>query len=333
MTFTKAKKHESKLRIGLTGPSGSGKSYGALLLAKGIAGKSGRVAAIDTERGSLALYANDFDFDVIELQPPFAPANYIKLIHEAESAGYDVLVIDSITHEWIGKGGILEMTDNVPGQNSMMKWKVTTPLHQAFIDAMLQSSCHIIATMRTKVEYVEGEKNGKKTYVKAGTATQQREGMDYEFTLILDVDNEKHMATGSKDRTKLWDGRFEVLTVKHGEELMNWLHAGVVAKTPAEIQAEEFTTLRAERASLYHQHFKTMEDFTAWIARVFPPDFDHNKSIDNLRLLIAEMKLMTKYPMGKDVTIEEATQLNGEQNNLEQPLTEDEIFNSEEGEN
>lgn len=288
--FKKAQKRESKLRIGITGPAGSGKSYGALLMAKGIAGETGSIAAIDTERGSLSLYADKFNFDVLELCPPFDPRRYVELIHEAEKAQYDVLIIDSITHEWIGEGGMLEMTENVPGANSFAKWKVTTPLHQKFIDAMLQSTCHIIVTMRSKTEYVEGEKNGKKTYVKAGTATQQRDGMDYEFTLILDVDNDKHIASASKDRTQLWENRFEKLTVKHGEELMAWLHVGAVPKSQAEIDAEIMARLKLEKIEL-QKMFTTKEEYQAWRGS-FEAD---EKSVIGMTLLVEELKKLNVF--------------------------------------
>jgi hypothetical protein len=228
MTLQRAKKSQSKLRIGLCGPSGSGKSYSALMLAKGIAGAGGRIAAIDTERGSLSLYSNLVDFDVVELKPPYDPRTYIDWIKYIESQGYNVIIIDSITHEWSGEGGILELVEKMPGQNSFQKWGQATPLHQKFIDSMLKSDCHIIATMRSKTEYVETEKNGKKNFQKAGSGPQQREGIDYEFTLILDIERDKHIAMANKDRTQLWDTRYEVITEQHGVELMNWLNSGVV---------------------------------------------------------------------------------------------------------
>jgi len=221
MVFKKAERKRSKARVAICGPSGSGKSYSALLVAKGLGGK---VAAIDTENGSLSLYSHLLSFDVLELEAPYTPERYIEALKEAEKAGYDTLILDSITHEWIGKGGLLEIHDAMPG-NSWANWSKVTPRHQKFIEAMIQSKCNIIATMRTKTEYVENEKNGKKTIEKAGAAPQQRDGMDYEFTLCLDVQQQNHIASASKDRTTLWDGRFEKISEAHGIELKKWLES------------------------------------------------------------------------------------------------------------
>jgi hypothetical protein len=244
MTFVRAERKQSKARIALCGPSGSGKSYSALLLAKGIA-NGGKIAGIDTEHGSLSLYAELCEFDVCELRPPFHPDRYIEALHEAERAGYAVVVIDSITHEWSGQGGILDIKDKLPDRNEFSKWQKLTPMHQAFIDAMLASPCHIIVTMRSKTEYVQAEKNGKTVYEKTGTGPQQRDGMEYEFTLMFDV-AQNHVCTSSKDRlmlppgslrASLWDQRYEKITEEHGREILDWLTSGkamapVTAPTP-----------------------------------------------------------------------------------------------------
>lgn len=225
--FQKAQKSMSKLRVGLCGPAGSGKSYSALMLAAGIQSRTGdRIAAIDTERGSLSLYADLVDFDVVELKPPYDPRAYVDMIMMAERAGYGIIIIDSITHEWSGEGGVLELVEKMPGQNSFQKWGQATPLHQKFVDSMLKSNCHVIATMRSKTEYVETEKNGKRNFAKAGSGPQQREGIDYEFSIILDIEREKHIASANKDRTRLWDTRYETVTPHHGVELVEWLNVG-----------------------------------------------------------------------------------------------------------
>ena len=151
MKFTKAVRQKAKLRLALTGPSGSGKTYGALMIAKGIGGK---IAVIDTEKGSASLYSHIADFDVLELDPPYTPERFIEALNAAESAGYSVLVLDSITHEWSGVGGCLELVDEVAKAryrgNSWSAWNDITPRHRAFLDALMRSSMHVVATMRSK---------------------------------------------------------------------------------------------------------------------------------------------------------------------------------------
>ena len=228
--FKKAERKSAKLRAALCGTSGSGKTYSALLLARGLCGEAGKIAVIDTERGSASLYADVTDFDVAELVPPYSPARYKSLI-TAAAKEYDVLIIDSITHEWSGEGGVLEMHDKAtavePGRNSYTAWKNVTPHHTALVDAILAAPCHIIATMRSKTAYeIQDNGKGKKAPVKIGTAPIQKEGMEYEFTLVLDVSVEGNVATASKDRTRLWHQRNEVITTAHGAELREWLESG-----------------------------------------------------------------------------------------------------------
>ncbi len=170
-----------------------------------------------------------FVYVVCQLPPPFGPDKYVKAISEAESAGYEVIIIDSLTHAWAGSGGLLEEVDKRKGKgNDFTAWRDVTPMHNALVDAMLQSSCHIIATMRTKTAYdmVKDEKSGKIKPVKVGLAPVQRDGMEYEFTVVMDLDIERHVATASKDRTGLFDNRYFVPTVDTGKELLAWLEDG-----------------------------------------------------------------------------------------------------------
>lgn len=228
MAFQKATRKKAKARIGLCGPAGSGKTYSALKLAFGLGGK---VALIDTEHGSGELYAHLGDYDVAPITPPYTVEKYRQLIKEAEAAGYDTLVIDSLTHAWAGEGGLLDEKERIPG-NSYAAWRQITPKHNALIDAMLQSPCHIIATMRSKTEYVlEENEKGKSVPRKVGMAPVQREGMDYEFTIVFDIDQAKHVATTSKDRTDLFNGFCNVLGEEHGQKISEWLNDGVEDKT------------------------------------------------------------------------------------------------------
>lgn len=230
--FRKAEKRKAKLRMALIGPSGSGKTYSALLVAMGLGGP---IAMLDTEQGSGELYADLCDYDVARITPPFLPDKYIQAIGQAERAGYNVLIIDSLSHAWAGQGGLLEEVDRrKAGQkNQFAAWRDVTPMHNALVDAMLQSTCHIIATMRSKTAYdMQKDEKGNLKPVKIGLAPVQREGMEYEFTLVMDIENEKHVASPSKDRTRLFDGSYFVPTAETGQALREWLESG--SEAPAE---------------------------------------------------------------------------------------------------
>lgn len=231
--FRKAEKRKAKLRLGLVGPAGSGKTYSALRLAKGL---GGRVALIDTESGSGDLYASSFDYDVLQLGAPFTAQKYLDAITAAESEGYDVIILDSISHLWAGEGGLLDLQGKVAGmagKNSYTAWRDVTPLHNRFIDRMLGSKCHVIATMRAKTEYVlEDNGHGKMAPKKVGMAPVQREGLDFEFSLVFSVDA-SHNAQASKDRTSLFPPeRVIQLGEDVGRELSDWLNDGTEPPKP-----------------------------------------------------------------------------------------------------
>jgi hypothetical protein len=229
--FKKAERKQARLRLALAGPSGSGKTYSALQMAKGLGSK---IAVIDTEHGSASLYADVVEFDTMELHPPYSPERFIEAIQAAESEGYEVLIIDSYSHEWTGAGGCLEINDEIAKAkykgNTWSAWNETTPRHRRLIDKMLTSPLHIICTMRSKTETVQGE--GKKV-VKLGLKSEQREGTDYEFTVVLDVSHDGHMAVASKDRTKLFANP-ELITEETGRRLLDWLNCGASARERAE---------------------------------------------------------------------------------------------------
>ncbi|MGJ0580581.1 ATP-binding protein [Xenorhabdus bovienii] len=241
MKFAKAMRKQAKLRLALTGPSGSGKTYGALTIAKGLGGTT---AVIDTEKGSASLYSDRFNFDVLELDPPFTPERFIEAITAAQAAGYDNLIIDSITHEWNGTGGCLEMLDGLAkakfGGNTWSAWSIITPRHNKFLDAILRSDVNIIATMRSKTETAQVDKgNGKKRVDKLGMKSEQRDGVEYEFTTVLDLNHETHTATASKDRTGLFSNAdFTIIDEGTGKRLMDWLNDG---RSKAEIDLTHFT--------------------------------------------------------------------------------------------
>ncbi len=224
MAFTKATRTNSKLRLAITGTAGAGKTYGALLIAQGLGGK---IALIDTENGSGNVYADICDYDICTLTPPYDPRRYIQIIREAEQAGYNIIIVDSISHEWSGEGGCLDLhtkeTAASRSGNGYVAWGKITPLHNMFIQAMTASSCHIIATMRCKTDYAQVENERGRTEIrKVGLAPIQRDGVDYEFGTVFDI-SANHMATVTKDRSRIFPPEPFIITPKVGEALRKWL--------------------------------------------------------------------------------------------------------------
>ena len=246
-SFTKATKRQARLRMALIGPSGSGKTYSALAIASAMA-PSGKIAVIDTERGSASKYAGLFAFDVLELDT-FAPETYASAIEAAGAAGYDVLIIDSLSHAWFGKDGALEQVDRAAkrssSQNSFAAWREVTPHHNAMIDAILQCPCHVIVTMRAKTEYVmETNEKGKSVPRKVGLAPVQRDGLEYEFDVVADMNLENDLIV-SKSRCPAMSGQ---VVNKPGENvakiLMAWLTDGAPQPQPEPMTLETALALK-----------------------------------------------------------------------------------------
>ena len=224
MELKKATRKQNKIRIGVSGPSGFGKTYSALLLASGLTTWD-KIAVIDTENDSASLYSDLGEFNSINLKAPYTPERYIEALKTCEKAGMEVIIIDSISHEWEGKGGCLEIVDTLGGR--FQDWAKVTPRHTNFINAILTSSCHVITTVRRKQEY-DMVKEGNKTIVsKVGMKEITREGFEYELTVNLELINDKHMAKTSKDRTKLFSGKPEfVISQNTGKKLLVWCNEG-----------------------------------------------------------------------------------------------------------
>lgn len=230
----KAVKEQIFLRIGCAGPSGSGKTYSSLVLAQKFASSPDKIVLIDTERRSSLLYAGDFDFQVIELAPPYSPARYREAIKAAEEYGAEVLIIDSLTHAWAGEGGMLEEHDkwSAKEKNSFAAWRHITPDHNRLVDSLLAFPGHVIATMRTKSQYeITEDSRGKKAPKKIGLAPIFRDGIEYEFTLVFDLDIEGNLASASKDRTKLFMGQApHQITIDTAQQLIDWMEGGITVK-------------------------------------------------------------------------------------------------------
>lgn len=242
MQIKKAQRTLAKLRLALTGTSGSGKTFGALLVAKGL---GGRICVIDTERGSASLYAELHgmpEFDTLELDEPYSPERYIEAIKMVEAEGYDICIVDSMTHEWSGTGGCLEINDQLARSkyrgNTWSAWNEVTPRHRKFVDTILQSKMHMICTMRSKADTAqEKDGSGKTKVVKVGMKTEQRDGMDYEFTLVFDISADGHFANASKDRTAIFSQPV-ILSEEIGKKLREWIDtARPVQSAPAQSPA------------------------------------------------------------------------------------------------
>jgi hypothetical protein len=211
------------------------------MIAKGM---GGRIAVIDTERGSADLYCNIADYDTAQITEPFTPQKYITAIKEAETEGYDVIIIDSLSHAWTGEGGLLDLHDKATkaskSKNSFDAWREVTPLHNKLVDAILNSKCHMIITTRVKTAYeiVENDK-GKKAPVKIGMSPVFRDGIEYEFTVVFDLSVDGHIATSTKDRTRLFDGQYTIPSEETGKVLMQWLNTGTDNVSTPEVKPEE----------------------------------------------------------------------------------------------
>lgn len=236
----KAVRKQLKIKIALIGPSGAGKTYSALRLAKGFGGK---ILLGNTEGDRGYIYADEFEYDIIDLQPPFTPELFIELIDYAEKNGYSTLIIDSGTHEWSGRGGLLELHNSMPG-NSYTNWSKISPRHNKFVDKQLYSKCHIINCLRGKDQYVlEENEKGKQAPKKVGLGADQRANYEYEMMAALMIDQQTHTFTAVKDNTHLFENRFEVLSEKDGENLLKWAESG--EEVPELINKEQISQLVA----------------------------------------------------------------------------------------
>ncbi len=229
MQLQKAQRKQTMLRLNLSAPSGAGKTYSALLLAKGLVGDWDKIAVIDTENGSASLYSHLGEFNTIQLEPPFTPERYIQALDIVINAGIKCVIIDSSTHEWSGPGGCLEINDKLAQLkykgNTWAAWNETTPRHDAFVSKVLHSPLHVITCTRSKMETVMGE--GKKVH-KVGMKDIQRDGWEYELTVSLTLDRDTHLAIASKDRTNLFEGKDAfIITEKTGEMIRKWCDTGV----------------------------------------------------------------------------------------------------------
>jgi len=251
VAIRKARRSATKLRLLLAGPSGSGKTWGALSIAKGM---SGRTVVIDTEEGSSDLYDHLHEFDVIDLRPPFSPEAYIEAIQLAESKGYEVIIVDSVTHCWSGPGGCLEILEDVAKAqfrgNTWSAWSVVTPRWRAFVDKILRSPAHVICCGRSKTESAQVDDHGRKKVTKLGMKLEARDGLEFEFTCCLDIIHDGHYATVSKDRTGLFTGDPKPITPDTGRRLAEWLAGGKPTESETLLKGRQFIAVASTEDDL-----------------------------------------------------------------------------------
>lgn len=220
-------------KIALMGASGSGKTYSSLRLAKGMAeelekilGRPAKILMANSEKSRGLYYANEFEYDIVNVDAPHEPEKYAELIFDAVDLGYDILIMDSTSHEWEGKGGCLELQQLAGG--TYQAWAKVTPRHDKFLLAIAESPIHIIATMRGKDSYeMEKSDTGKITVTKLGIGAKQRDGFEFEFTTTFLLDQKDNHAVEQKDNTHLFEKEGRVLlSEKHGAQIIQWANSG-----------------------------------------------------------------------------------------------------------
>ena len=260
-----SKKEEAKIKLALKSVSGGGKSLSSLLLAKGLCnGDLSKAVVIDTEN-AINLYSHIGNFSILSLSQPFSPENYQKAINACEEAGFEVIIIDSISHCW---HYLLQLHGSMQG-NSFTNWSKITPLHNAFVQKIQQSPCHIITTIRSKQDYLIQTQNGKTSIEKVGLKAIQRAEIEYEFTTMLDL-NIAHKAKAVKDRTGLFmDRELFTITEGTGSQILNWCRNGVKVD---DIKQEISKTTTIEQLTDLYKLYPTMYNMLAG-------DFDKQKGI------------------------------------------------------
>jgi hypothetical protein len=215
-----------------------------------ISGKRPSILLANTEQKRGYYYANEFTYDIVDIDAPHEPEKYVELIDFAINEGYGILIIDSTSHEWEGRGGCLEINQRLGG--NFQSWAKVTPRHDKFINAIADSPIHVIATMRGKDQYVmsqqEGKDGGKQStkVEKVGVGAKQRDGFEYEFTCTFLLDQKTNTAEVFKDNTHLFENEAAVkLTEDHGRKIIKWANSGA-GYTPPSRSAKETDKPAAE---------------------------------------------------------------------------------------
>jgi ABC-type dipeptide/oligopeptide/nickel transport system ATPase component len=297
LPFVKAAKTQLKLRLAIVGPSGSGKTYSALLMASELGKKT---ALIDTERGSAKKYADIFKFSVLELEN-FHPYNFIKAIKSAEAQKFDILIIDSLSHAWNGADGALELVDMAAARlktaNSFAAWREVTPLHNQMIDAILKSELHIIVTMRAKTDYsLERADNGKTFVRKVGLQPIQRDGLEYEFDIVGDMDLTSTMVISKTRCPALQQSVFKKPGPELAHTILKWLNSGEPVKKRVSSVGNRkgmtilINSIKSRMEKLNKKNFITAKKLSEFASLLKDPQV----SMEMLRLLEKQLVLLAR---------------------------------------
>jgi hypothetical protein len=286
LQFSRATKKQLHLRMALAGPPGSGKTYSALNVAKFLPGP---IAVIDTESRSASKYADLFEFDVLELDH-HAPQAYVAAIHAAAAAGYQTLIIDSLSHAWMGNDGALEQVDRIAAnaKNSFQAWGQVTPAHNEMLRAILAAPMHVIATMRSKMAYVvEPNERGQQVPRKVGLQPVQRDGVEFEFDVVGDL-NQDNILTVTKSRCPAMSGRsFRRPGREVAEELTKWLTRGEIVHVnepaPAPPAPARFVTAGPSAAELRESVAAFMTPKEQDLVAKYTKRFVESKTLSELR--------------------------------------------------
>ena len=301
----KAKREKIYTKIALMAPSGGGKTYGALRLATGMAeeikrdtGKEARILMANTESKRGYYYANEFNYDIVDIDAPHNPEKYVELIEFAVSEGYDILIIDSSSHEWEGKGGCLELQQQAGG--TYQSWARVTPRHNKFISAIADSQIHIIATMRGKDQYeMEKDDKGRTTVTKLGVGAKQRDGFEYEFTCTFLIDQKTNMATAQKDNTHIFENETAtLLSEAYGQKIIQWANSGEgytpVVRKEEEEPVEDIVIIKKEIIDLCKTLGGTANETLMATLKEYASNGNPNsiKSIDKAKDCLAAIKAL-----------------------------------------
>lgn len=304
----KAKREKIYTKIALMAPSGGGKTYGGLRLATGMAeeiknetGKDAKILLANTEGKRGYYYADEFNYDIVDIDPPHNPEKYVELIEFAVQEGYDILIIDSSSHEWEGKGGCLELHQQAGG--TYQSWGRVTPRHNKFINAIADSQIHIIATMRGKDQYeMTKDDKGKTNVQKLGVGAKQRDGFEYEFTVTFLIDQKTNTAEVQKDNTHIFDKEGPtILSEAHGRKIIQWANSGegytpVVRKDDDDIPTDELAEVKTQIIAAAKAAGGSSDETVMATIKEYAPSGNPKaiKDIDKAKELLGKLQALAK---------------------------------------
>lgn len=277
MKIEKAERRSAKIKLGLQGPSGSGKTFSGIKIAYGLVQDYSKICVIDTENRSSSLYSHLGHFNVINLEGPFPPEKFIEAINLAENAGMDCIIIDSASMAW---EFLTDYHATLPG-NSFTNYSKIVPRHKAFMNAIIQSKCHVICCLRTKQDYILNERNGKLIPEKVGLKAIQKSEFEYELSISFEL-AANNMAKVSKDRTGLFANMQEhKLTIADGEKIRNWCNE---VQIPIEDRINDCKTLN-ELLSLFKLQVEITDDIKKLFeAKKYKMLHPNNHSLNGLEM-------------------------------------------------